>query len=402
MDYVFKRATLFAFLAFCVLVVSVSGRKAEHIGDKVQIALPLLGLGCAFVEGRGLQYFGRYLLLEAAIKTPKFALGDLPINQRPNGDARGFPSGHTAAAAFGATALVQTCLKSSHGAQAAAILAAGFTGASRMDAGKHTIWQVLAGAVLGWAVQVAGFVAFDRWFSGMMHAAVRRGRALLRQGRRLRPKVVAGLASAMVFFGFSAQAETQIFVYSGVQEAPHSIVSGRDPSGIGPFQFTAGWSGKSFAAPPHYGIRATIWRGASFGWWADFNHTKVYATDETLQANGLNVLEFTDGLNVLTAGPMWRFQSPSRKFTPYAGVGLGVALPHVEFDSGGAVTAEYQLGGLAAAWVLGAEFPLTDTWSIMGEYKGTYSDLDVDLNGGGSLESDIITNALNIGVAYRF
>jgi|GEM_PF-3720029 len=77
---------------------------------------------------------GRYLLLEAAIKGPKFGLGDAPINQRPSGGGHGFPSGHTAATSFGATALVMGCLRDSPGAQALAVLSAGFVGGSRIDA----------------------------------------------------------------------------------------------------------------------------------------------------------------------------------------------------------------------------------------------------------------------------
>ncbi|MEM6637150.1 MAG: phosphatase PAP2 family protein [Pseudomonadota bacterium] len=159
---VFGRINLGAFLVVLLVLAAVSRFVPEKIGDNYQIALPLIGLGCAVAEGQGVRYFGRYLLLETFIKGPKYGLGDAEINKRPNGNDKGFPSGHTAAAAFGATALVQTCLKHSKTAQAAAILGAGFVGASRIEAGKHTIWQVLAGAVIGWLVQALSLVAFDR------------------------------------------------------------------------------------------------------------------------------------------------------------------------------------------------------------------------------------------------
>ena len=38
----------------------------------------------------------------------------------------------------------------------------------------------------------------------------------------------------------------------------------------------------------------------------------------------------------------------------------------------------------------------------MHEYKGTYSKNDVDLDGGGNLETNIVTNALNLGVSFNF
>ncbi|MEO0989379.1 MAG: phosphatase PAP2 family protein [Pseudomonadota bacterium] len=184
-----RRIGLVAFLALLLFVSSVSKFDPEKMGDNHQIFLPLLGFGCAIAEGQGLRYFGRYLLLETLIKGPKFALGDHPINIRPTGGDQGFPSGHTAAAAFGATALVQTCLKDSRWAQGAAIVTAGFVGSSRIEAGKHTIWQVLAGALVGWLSQALALVGFDRgirrvWFGARPLAlrVWRRGYAALMAG----------------------------------------------------------------------------------------------------------------------------------------------------------------------------------------------------------------------------
>ena len=56
------------------------------------------------------------------------------------------------------------------------------------------------------------------------------------------------------------------------------------------------WEGKSFDAPPYYGIRATIWSSSEFGYGLDFTHNKIYP--EVLPAD-YDTLEFTDGLNML-------------------------------------------------------------------------------------------------------
>ena len=152
-------------IALVAVVFLISGPNAERIGDRFQITLPLFALACAAAEGRAVQLVGRYVLLEVFIKTPKHTLGMTPINVRPNGKDAGFPSGHTAVATFGATALVQSCLKDSPSAQAVAIMAAGFTGASRISSDNHNIWQVLAGAILGFCIQFLGLAAFDRAFS---------------------------------------------------------------------------------------------------------------------------------------------------------------------------------------------------------------------------------------------
>ena len=140
---VFRRLSLGAILAIVLAVALLSWPSVEKTGDRLQIALPVLGLACAAANGRGLIYVGRYIVLETAIKTPKFALGDLPLNRRPNGALQGFPSGHTAAATFGAVGLSQTCLRENRPAQAVALLAAGYTGGSRIEAGAHSTVQVI-------------------------------------------------------------------------------------------------------------------------------------------------------------------------------------------------------------------------------------------------------------------
>ncbi len=201
-----------------------------------------------------------------------------------------------------------------------------------------------------------------------------------------------------------AAAEWQLSLYTGYQTAPHSTVDGNDPGGVGAFDFTAGWDGRSFSAPPFYGIRATHWLNERWGYSIDFNHNKVYANNETLAASGFETLEFTDGINTLTVSAMRRWQRDGSRWTPYVGAGLGVSLPHVEVQSSAAATRtfEYQMGGVVANLQLGIEYAVNEKWSVFGEYKGNYIPLDVDLVGGGSLKTDLITNALNMGVSYRF
>lgn len=197
-----------------------------------------------------------------------------------------------------------------------------------------------------------------------------------------------------------AAAEWELSFYTGFQSAPHSDVSG-DANGAD-FDFNAGWDGKPFEAPPYYGIRATWWQNENLGYALDFNHAKVYADDETLRDNGFDRLEFTDGLNIITMNVFYRWPDAARKITPYVGAGLGVAIPHVDVEIGGSDTFEYQFTGPAAQLVAGASYDLSERWAVFGEYKGTYSQNKADLDGGGTLETDIITNALNIGLTFKF
>lgn len=198
----------------------------------------------------------------------------------------------------------------------------------------------------------------------------------------------------------SAPAEVQLSFYGGVQSAQPSDITIRD-SEIGNDDFTLDWEGRSFEAPPYYGIRATRWQTPSFGYGLDFAHNKVYPDDDSLPA-GYDVLELTDGLNTLTVNAYRRWAPVVGNVTPYIGGGLGLSLPHVEVTNGASETFGYQVTGPAATWIAGASMPINDQWSVFGEYKGTYSSNTADLETGGTLEADIVTNALNVGVSFDF
>lgn len=138
-----------AVLGALALVAVITSRDVERYGDNYQIALPILALGCEVLNGQALAYAGRYAVMFIGLHGTKRALGDAQIAHRPRGGLKGFPSGHTATAAFGAAQLVKSCVIAAPIAQSAVILAAAFTGTSRVEAGAHDIWQVLAGAIWG-------------------------------------------------------------------------------------------------------------------------------------------------------------------------------------------------------------------------------------------------------------
>lgn len=152
-DGAFRASLILSLVASVFLLSAGSTRLA---GDRAQVALPALALGCEVVNGRAAEYLARFAVLEAGIHLPKTLLGEAPLALRPDGGDAGMPSGHTAAAVFGAATLADRCLLSSPAARGAVLLAAAFVGGSRVEAGKHTLWQVMAGALLGWGVQRAG------------------------------------------------------------------------------------------------------------------------------------------------------------------------------------------------------------------------------------------------------
>lgn len=210
--------------------------------------------------------------------------------------------------------------------------------------------------------------------------------------------ICAGLSLA---FAAPAAAQVELSFYGGAQSALDSGVTIGGDSVIADQSFDQSWEGRSFEAPPYYGIRATVWQSPSFGYGLDFTHAKIYPRDDVLP-DGFERLEFTDGLNTLTLNAYRRWDRALGEITPYVGGGVGVAIPHVEVFSGGSETFGYQITGPAATVIAGASYPITDNWSVFGEYKGTYSVNEADLDGGGTLSTDVFTNAVNLGVSFNF
>lgn len=160
-----------------VVLLSPQDEHGKDLGTSFQIALPLLAWGCEATNGSGPEYLLRYVVMFTTLHGTRRALGETDINARPNGGWHGFPSGHTATAVFGASSLVQSCLTGHPVVQGVVLLAAAFTGTSRVTSGWHDIWQVLAGALLGWGCDRAfrrpgpvrrgigaGFAAIGRLF----------------------------------------------------------------------------------------------------------------------------------------------------------------------------------------------------------------------------------------------
>jgi lipid A oxidase len=199
-----------------------------------------------------------------------------------------------------------------------------------------------------------------------------------------------------------AAAEMELSFYSGWQTAPHSRAKGDYPGGGGDYNALLGWEGNSFELPIYYGLRGTWWQSETLGFGLEFTHTKAYADDGDRDDLGFSRLEFTDGHNIITANVLRRWPGQWGAATPYVGGGLGLAVPHVDVEHPGGRTYGYQVTGPAARAIAGVSYPINERFSVFGEYQFTYSWNDVDLDGGGSMETDIKTNALNVGLSLNF
>jgi lipid A oxidase len=218
-----------------------------------------------------------------------------------------------------------------------------------------------------------------------------------------------------------AAAEFQIGVYGGRNESFDSDVTLVQPNGTNLTLYDVPWDGKSFASPPYWGARGIYWLDSSPAWGVmiDYNHAKIYSdlgatvkvkgtrdgvalsgTDRV--SNTFDILEFTDGLNQIYLGGTYRWQH-EQWWTPYVGFGVGLSVPHVEVRRTGSSvkTFEYQVTGVAVEGLVGVDIASRPRVSAFGDYKLSFSSNDADLNGGGTLETDVWTNHFILGLSYR-
>ena len=218
-----------------------------------------------------------------------------------------------------------------------------------------------------------------------------------------------------------ASAEFQIGVYGGWNDSFDSDITLVQPNGTNLTLKDVPWDGASFDDPPYWGARGIWWFDARPNWglMIDYNHAKVIADQGAVVSvsgtrdgvtigpkdrvgNTFSTMEFTDGLNEIYAGAMYRW--PHERWTPYVGLGAGASFPHVEIQRTGSSvrTFEYQLTGVAVEGLVGVEYHIGPRVSVFSDYKLAFSSNDADVNGGGTLETDVWTNQFIFGLSLRF
>jgi lipid A oxidase len=216
---------------------------------------------------------------------------------------------------------------------------------------------------------------------------------------------LALMAAAVVAMPGETRAEVQIQVYGG---ANGNFSSGVSYHGSASASHSVDWEGKPFEMPPYWGVRGVWWLDSKPGWGVgvEFTHSKAYAKlNGTSAGDFYDTLEFTDGNNILTGNILYRF-TPWNFYNirPYAGFGIGVAIPPVEVSRvlDPVKTFEYQLAGFAGQGFVGLEMPFGRNWSGFIETKLSYTHINANLNGGDHLKTDLWSPHFAIGLAYRF
>lgn len=124
-------------------------RDIERAGDGVRWALPALAGGISLARGdeEGVVQFAKSFVLSSALT---WGLKETVNVRRPDGSGNdAFPSGHTTNA-FSAAAYMDHRYGWKYGLPS--YVAAGFVGYSRIEADKHDVKDVVAGAFLSWTV----------------------------------------------------------------------------------------------------------------------------------------------------------------------------------------------------------------------------------------------------------
>lgn len=153
MNVSFFRVLRIAFLLLVAAHISAQNYNStsksnttEKIGDVVLIALPVATLGATFIvnDKEGSWQFAKSLLLTEALT---YGLKWSINKPRPDlSNNNSFPSGHTLTT-FHSAGFIHRRYGVKYSIPA--YLLAGFTAASRVNAEKHDILDVIAGAVIG-------------------------------------------------------------------------------------------------------------------------------------------------------------------------------------------------------------------------------------------------------------
>jgi len=220
--------------------------------------------------------------------------------------------------------------------------------------------------------------------------------------------------------------EIQIGFYGGYNHTRPADVHMVQPGGTDLTFREIKWLGESFKTEPYWGVRAAWWspKLANIGVMFDYSHAKASAlkSQELTQSgtrDGQEVpekeafsktfrkLEFTHGLNFFTLNALYKANWLHERMVPYAGIGIGLSVPHVDTRRAGAPketrTYTHQITGLAFQALGGIEWrtPRSGRFSAFTEYKLTRTSNEAKLNGGGLLEFDFWTHQVPVGFSYH-
>ncbi len=146
MRFSVKRLLLFGMIFLSTQRMFCQDKAVERSGDFLFVALPAVALGTTLIkdDSKGTWQFAKGFLTNAALTMTLKLLID---KERPNMENNNaFPSGHTSVT-FQSAAFIQRRYGWKYGIPAYVL--SSYTGFTRVNADKHEVIDVLAGAVIG-------------------------------------------------------------------------------------------------------------------------------------------------------------------------------------------------------------------------------------------------------------
>jgi lipid A oxidase len=240
-------------------------------------------------------------------------------------------------------------------------------------------------------------------------------------------RILALLIFALAIAVGSARGELDISLFTGVALTPDNDLELRHAGGTNLTFHDVGYEGRDFESPPYYGFRG-LWfpnEHSNWGFGVEFFHIKLYAETEstvrvTGQRNGKSLdaneridntvqgFSISHGLNFPLADVVYRWFPAPRDhgfpncLQPYAGIGLGAAVPHVESEVFDRFHEEYQFHGPGVQGFVGVNIDISKNLGAIFEYKLTYANLgELDIPDG-SIQITPLTNNLVFGVTFRY
>lgn len=141
-----KRLLLCSFILLYFQNIGSQNETVKTSGDVILFALPIAAVGATFIhkDKEGFWQFTKGFLVNGAVS---FGLKSIVNKDRPDGsNNNSFPSGHTSIT-FQSASFIQKRYGWKYGIPA--YLLSSFTGFSRLNADKHDIVDVVAGAAVG-------------------------------------------------------------------------------------------------------------------------------------------------------------------------------------------------------------------------------------------------------------
>jgi len=144
--FTLKALLIFICIQLCCKTVFSQNETVKTSGDVILFALPIAAVGSTLIhkDKKGTWQFAKGFLVNGVVS---YGLKAIIIKERPDGsNSNSFPSGHTSIT-FQSASFIQRRYGWKYGIPA--YILSSFTGYSRLNADKHDIVDILAGAVIG-------------------------------------------------------------------------------------------------------------------------------------------------------------------------------------------------------------------------------------------------------------